>query len=246
LTANLTEDTKPIPKGWGDDSLTLFFENARQNQFATYANKAAAKDLILVERILRSLVADAVDPTPYFPFQFMLRGHAILLAAAATALAGQNYESSALQRASLECAAYGVFIGDSDARAKLWLSRHDSKQAHDNVRNAFGFAKVHRDVAAKDAELGRTLQLLYDTSIDFGAHPNERAFSTNMAVRSGPDGSELLDTIYLHEDGPQLDFALKGTIQQGIWNVIAFRLLYPGIYAAKNVANDVQGLMSRY
>jgi hypothetical protein len=32
----------PEPPGWGDDELTKFLENARQNQRATFANKRGA------------------------------------------------------------------------------------------------------------------------------------------------------------------------------------------------------------
>lgn len=110
----------------------------------------------------------------------------------------------------------------------------------------FSVKKIVRDMKAKDAELARTFSLLYETTIDFGAHPNERAFSSNTSFRTSPSGDRMFDTVYLHEDGPQLDFALKGTVQQGIWNAMAFKALYPAIFQSKDVNDDVQHLRSRY
>jgi hypothetical protein len=233
------------PSGWGNDSLTSFLDNMRQNQFASFANKQAAKDLVEVERLLRQVVSDAVDPLPSFPFQFMLRGHAVFLTACCSALSGQHYESQVLQRASLESVAYGVFIGSDRVRESLWLSRHNSRQAADDVRNAFGAGKLKRDIAAKNTELGRVVGILYEQSNDFGAHPNERAFFANAALRR--DGSNArLDTIYLHRDGIQLDSALKSTVQQGLWNITAFEYLYPALYSDRLSANEVNALKARY
>jgi hypothetical protein len=160
-------------------------------------------------------------------------------------MAGQSYECSVLLRASLEAAAYGVYIGSEDSKAALWLSRDDTKPVKNNVRNGFSVGKIKRHLNENHADLGRTFEVLYDTSIAYGAHPNVRAFSSNMSVRQEGD-MEVIRTAYLHGKGRRLDFAIKATIQHGIWNALAFEALYPRWYREKGVASEIDELRTRY
>ncbi len=180
-----------------------------------------------------------------FPMQFMLRSHSTFLAAGLCAMAGQAYESTVLQRSCLETAAYGLFIGCDHERAKTWLGRHDSKEATADVRNAFSFGKIKRHLEKAHADIAPQFEMLYESTIDFGAHPNERGFSSNIKVRREKE-RRVFDTIYLHEDGPQLDFALKGAGQVGLWSLLAFQKLYPARYDEMGVGGELTALKAIY
>ena len=77
------------PPGWSLNSLTASSDDARKNQFATFYNKPAAKDLVTIDRLLRKLLDGHIGPTPNFPMQFLLRSHSCFRAAAACAMGGR-------------------------------------------------------------------------------------------------------------------------------------------------------------
>ena len=104
-------------------------------------------------------------------------------------------------------------------------------------KNALAHNKVKKTVEAVNQHAGKRFEDLYQWAIDFGAHPNERSVTGNMAIVEGEERREML-TIMQHGNGPALDSALVGTarcgmcsleILQGIFNP-RFELL--GINAA--------------
>jgi hypothetical protein len=85
---------------------------------------------------------------------------------------------------------------------------------------------------------------LYETLIDFGAHPNEAGFSISTTMRK-EGGKQLIDTVYLHDDGLPLEFGLKNASRVGIWTALSYRELYPSPYAAAGVDDAVDELAAR-
>ena len=233
------------PNGWGLNSLTAAFDAARENQFATFHNKPIAIDIVAIDRILWGLLEGHVDIRPMLPLNFFLRAHSCFRAAAACAFAGQVYEATVLQRATLEAAAYGLFIGDDVERGKLWFSRGDSKQAKENVRTEFGYGNLKRYFETHHATVAPAFVSLYETLIDFGAHPNEAGFSINQKLRR-ENRQKVFDTVYLHDDGLPLDFGLKNLGRVGLWTILAFRELYPQAYEARDFGTDVDAMVAMY
>jgi hypothetical protein len=218
---------------------------ARENQFATFHNKASAKvDLVSIDKVLRKLVDGHLDPVPLMPMQFFLRSHSCFRAAAECAMSGQIYEATVLMRATLESAAYGLHVGSDEARAKLWFSRGDSKSAGERVRSDFSYGNLKRHFEADYPALASVFVYLYETLIDFGAHPNEAGFSISTAIRREGD-KRLFDTIYLHDDNLALDFGLKNTARVAVWVALAYREVYPVLYEKCEVADVVQEMVGR-
>lgn len=241
---------KPTPRrppiGWGLTSLTDAFNSARDNQWATFDNKPAARDLLVIDRILFELLDGRSDPDPMQPLQFLMRAHSCFRAASACAMAGQVYESTVLHRAVLETAAYGLYIGHDNLRGELWLRRSDSKGAKEKVREAFSFGSLRRDFKLRHPDLEPAFSSLYENLVDFGAHPNEAGFSISTAVRR-VDGGRTIDTVYLHDDdGPALDFGMKNTARVGLWIILVFRAIYPALYDDPELDFIVNELLRRH
>lgn len=243
-------DWKPklsaTPLGWGLNSLTDSFNSVRVNQYATFDRKDASLHLVTIDRVLFELLEGNVDISPMFPMNFLLRAHSCFRAACACAMAGQTYEATVLQRAVLETAAYGLYIGDDIDRATTWLKREESSASKDRVRKEFGFGSLNRDFKGRHAEMAASFESLYNRLVDFGAHPNEAGFSISTDIRQGV-GQKIIDTVYLHDDeGVALDFGLKNTAQVGLWVVLVFKAVYPGLYADSEIAMVVDNLTGRY
>lgn len=215
------------PNGWGDDPLTEFLQEHRQNQFATFDNKRdAVGRLIDIDQGYVIFLDPWTDPEPFLPVQFLTRSHSAFRASSGSVLAGQIVEAQTLLRLCLETAAYGIYIGGDVDRWEKWMRRNESASKKDRARKEFSHGNVKAFVTKVSAALGAQYSDLYDLLIDYGAHPNERGFSASTAVREIEAGIRI-DTVYLHDDGWQLDTALRVAAEVGLWSLRAARQLYP-------------------
>lgn len=237
---------KRTPEGWGDDSLTSYLEDYRNNQFATFVGKEAeVGDLTAIDGMLKALLEGARDPKPFVPMTFLLRSHSAYRAAAGAVMAGQLFEAQALLRLCLEHAAYGHYIGGDNALWERWMRRHDSDDHRKAVRNEFTGAKVEKKLEAADISLAKAYKTLYERLIDFGAHPNEKGFSMSSNLRR-ENGDVHIEAIYLHSDGLPLDLALKTTAQVGIAVLRIGQILYPQRFKDLGLDTDLDGIKMRY
>lgn len=226
------------PPNWGSDEITKFFDASRHNQYATFHNKDAFALLKRIDSCFRKVLEKPINPRPYFPLQFLYRSHSAFLAACTLAMAGQTVEVYVMLRLSLESAAYGFYINDDKARAIIWLNRHDGIKDKNTQRSEFQHAKVEKHINSSAQKLGSIFALLYDRTIDYGAHPNERGFLSNTKVVESEDSKEFLQ-IYLQDDGPQLDLALKTAVQAGIWALSIFQMIYPAKWELLSIKHEL-------
>lgn len=237
------------PPGWGTDTLTQYFDTFRGNQLATFANKRSeVMDLTAIDTMFRKLVEGAVNPRPLLPIGFLQRAHSAYLSACSAVMGGQLLEAQALLRASLEQAGYGHYIGGDQERWKRWMDRHEprTKTQQDKWRDEFTQGKVARGITAADAEVGRSYNELYDRTIDYGAHPNQLGDSMGSALEDTGDGGKRFVTIYLHEDGLMLDFALRTTAQVGLCVLRIAQLIYPLRMQATGVQFQLETIAKRF
>jgi hypothetical protein len=218
--------TQIAPQQWAKDRLTEYIENCRTNQFATFANKPAFKLLLEIDDCFFKILDKPINPRPWFPFQFIHRSHSSWRAACGMVMSGQVQEANAMLRLSLETAAYGYYISTDSSIAEAWIKRNDWATELRDFKKKFQHVTVKQKVIDDAPKLGRIFEQLYERTIDYGAHPNERGFSLNSNISEIDDTVEWLQ-IYLQGDGLPLDFALKSTAQIGVWNLAIFQLVYP-------------------
>lgn len=231
------------PPNWGSDDITKYIDACRQNQYATFANKNSVTLLKRVDKCFRKVLDKPINPRPFFPIQFLHRAHSSFLAACGLAMAGQTFEVNALLRLSLESAAYGFYINNDQSRAKLWLSRHDGVADMKKVLKEFHNTKIREHIVSNAPKLAAIFYTLYERAIDYGAHPNERGFSSSTTITEKGDHTEFLQ-IYLQEDGIQLDLALKTTAQVGVWALSIFQLIYPAKWELLGIKHELVELRS--
>lgn len=130
-------------------------------------------------------------------------------------MAGQIAETFVLLRSCLECAGYGFAMFTDPALTTVWLDRHQDGKTKKASVQEFQIKNIREMIERADARLACVFQELYDRTIDFGAHPNERAATSNMAINQGDDRTLIVQR-YLHGDSLQLDLGLKSTAQVGV------------------------------
>jgi len=204
------------PPGWEDDSLSEFLETAYRNRWATFDNK---KDwygrLAGIDACFMQIAKEWLNPINLVTPLLFLRSHAAYRAACEHAMAGQIAEIFPQLRASLEYAAYALHIDRNNDLVEVWLRRHDDHDAFNASKNHFKISEIKKTIKASNRHMADVFDELYQRTIDFGAHPNERAITGNMMI-SEHDGRKEFQSIYLHNDGLALTHGLKTTAQIGV------------------------------
>lgn len=237
------------PVGWENDDLTRYLEQVRNNQWATFDNKRSeVSDLITIDAMFRTLFDGAINPEPLLPINFFFRAHCAFRSACGAAMAGQVHDVHALLRVSLEQGGYALYVGEDQKRWERWIGRHDprTRSQQSKWREEFTHGKVARCVTQSDSDLGRVYATLYDQTIEYGAHPNERGSLLSMVIDETEDGKRRYNTVYLHGDGLSLDFVLKTTAQVGICVLQLAKLIYPHRAQLTGVEFQLEAISKRF
>lgn len=238
--------TQIAPPGWGQDALTDYLSSYRSNQFATFANKGQSMtDLIQIDGLFHRFLVGAINPRPFYPMTFMLRAHSAYRAGVGAVMAGQLYESQALLRLCLEHAAYGFYIGADKDRMERWLRRGDSDEHRKGLRKEFHNDKIRAYIQGHAPVICDQFDHLYNLLIEFGAHPNEQGYSLNSTITK-VKGDVHFNAIYLQENGPPLDLAMRTAAQVGLWPLHLMQLLYAPRYELLGIRAELDELRRRF
>ena len=200
------------PVGWADDKLSAFFDAIRQQQFATFANFQWAYDILReIDDCLLMAASNLNQPQDVLGAVLLIRSHSAYRAACATVTATQLPESFVLQRSALEYAGYALHISKTTGLGEVWLRRHDDAAALSRAKKAFRAANVEKTIVATDAKLGEIYKQLYQSTIDFGGHPNELAVSSSLIKYK-----ETLFGIYLHANEQAIVHCIKYVALTGL------------------------------
>ena len=228
-TPHAPPPTNPKPPGWANDELTKFIEAAHQNQYETFFRKRDAMGkLITIDAEYAKVTKDWINPPSEILAMLFIRCHGAFRTAAGLAMSGQAAEAYVQCRAMLEYAAYAVHIHRDPSLGMVWLNRHQDEAGMKASKKAFQHVIVLASVTAANQHAAKRFEDLYQRTIDFGGHPNERSVTGNMKMAAKPNRREML-AILQHGDGVELDMALKTVAQCGM---VALELLQV-IYSAK-------------
>lgn len=208
-------DQEP-PSGWGTDSLTEFMTYAYQNRYATFANK---KDwfgrLIGIDACFEKVLRDWTNPTNEISASLFYLCHNSFRAACEHAAAGQVTATFPQLRVCLECAGYALHIHKNDGLDEIWLRRQDDDAAMQAVKSEFRQGNIRATIKSANQHAAKRYDNLYQRTIDFGAHPNEMAMTSNLRIVDQGDRKKL-EHLYLQGDSLPLTHALKTTAQVGV------------------------------
>lgn len=205
------------PATWGRDRLTAYLATAYQNRLATYANKEkSVARLIAIDDYFADASEGWINPQSRICALLFMRTHGAYRAACEAAMAGQAVETFVLIRALLETAGYAVHIHLHPELEESWLRRHDPDPAvAKTAKDKFLVKLVRESIASGDRTAALRFHWLYNLSIDFGAHPNERSITGNMK-RTKLAHETRYEHVLMHCDGLELDHALLSIARGGI------------------------------
>jgi len=227
------------PPGWGNDEITKFFDVARGNTYATFANlQPEFQKLIGIDKAYRKLVDNLNQTKDWFAAFFVLRAHSNFLAGARLAASGQLPETYAALRSCLENGLYAVYIAKHPESRETWLRRHDDEAHKKSMREEFQLRKLLEFLASVDRKEGEVARTLYDRAIDYGAHPNERALMQTLQMNKGAGQIEF-KVVYLGGDNVQLRLGLKSAAQVGVSVLGMLKLIYKERFDLISLTNDL-------
>ena len=132
-------------------------------------------------------------------------------------------------RGCLESALYGLYMAGDTNRQEIWLRRHDDVASRNRVKGEFTIGTVLKHLETVDAKTHGIVKALYDRTIDYGAHPNERAISTQIKTESSGPHHEFTAQYLLCGDMPH-KVCLKSSAQIGICCLDIFCNVYRDRY----------------
>jgi hypothetical protein len=168
------------PPPWGDDTLSEFLKLAEYNDRVTSLNHPIVFELLKSVDSTFKEVQKAVEhdsrPQLLVPRFLITRTHSSFLAAIRLAMSGQIAEVYPILRQAIEQAWYALNIAKDPAapsRMEVWLRRNEDATAKATCKQEFTIANVRSTHEANDPDTARRLRELYESVIDYGAHPNQ-------------------------------------------------------------------------
>lgn len=235
MDANLE---RPRPDEWSRGDLFRFIEDCWNNSLAIVGNNnVVAARLTAIDSIFYEIVQQGIKPAnaaEVVPVLLYLRSFNAFRASVMVGLSMAN-ESFALQRSCLENAGYAKIVMRDVKLSALWLQR-DHNLAE--VRKQFTNRAVREAIATDDEPLSKVYQDLYERSIDFGAHPNEKGVLGSVVPTSVNTGT--MQVTLLGGDNLQLQHGLKSCAQAGICSLKIFNLIFPDHFAKANFATNIE------
>lgn len=221
----------PRPDAWQGE-LFEFIEDCWNNSIAVVGNNNVVAARISAIDLIFHQVAQGLKPKEaelLIPVMLLLRAFSAFRAAAMVGLS-LPAESFALQRSCLEHAGYAKLIAADIKLSRLWAQRDENLV---EIRKQFTNRAVREAIEQEDADLGKVYQELYDRSIDFGAHPNEKAVLGSVVPGTIDTGNMMIAMLV------QLHHGLRSCAQVGICSLKVFNLLFPAHFATHGFADKI-------
>ena len=140
-------------------------------------------------------------------------------------MSAQVPETYTVLRAALENALYGYYLHRNPSSRETWLRRHDSESLKKKVKDEFKIRNLLSELAKQNKNKAQIVKTLYERTIDFGGHPNERALTQSLLITKDAQAVEL-KVAYLDDDSTPFRLALKTTAQVGVCVLGVFRLVF--------------------
>lgn len=232
----------PEPKNWGKDPLSEFIKTAWNNTFATFANlKPQYNCLNEIHVTYRKIIDNLINSPEWFASFFLMRAHASYIGGVRLSLSGQVPEAYIVFRGCLENSLYGLYVSRRPNTQEIWLRRHDDESSKRRCKNEFTTRNVFQCLESVDKKIHHIAQQLYDTTIDYGAHPNERGLMSLMTQEK--DGSKIdFRLYYLTGNTLPLHLCIKTAARIGICSLYIFKNIYRERFDILGIAEKLKEL----
>jgi len=238
------------PIGWGADELTTFFDFARGNSFANFEHlKSEYGKLSEIDAVFEMVVKNLNHIS--FSALFVFQAHSAFRGALCLLLGGQVAEAYPCLRLSLENALYGIYFFKNPKSLQIWMRRHESDEAKKKVRKEFqisgGPSSLMETLKTSDKNLGGAFKILYEHTIDFGAHPNQYGLRQRTRATKVDENNINLEMNYLvRGDSPASKIAFDCAASVGMAVLSVFRLVYIDRFNNLGITQNMEVLKQKY
>jgi len=240
----------PVLPDWEADPLSRFLSDAQRNERVSALKLPGVYALLQRVHALFRRVAEITEKehnAALLPTRFLMaRAGAAWLAAVRLGMSGQVVEAYQVARAVVEDAWYTLHLAkdpNPPRRVETWLRRDEDAAAKGRCKNEFTVANVRATHAALDPAAEAALHVLYERTIDLGAHPNERGVLAAM-TRNGTEQEGIFRVVFLADSPVQIAVALKTAVEAAVGALKAFRLIFPERFAIMSVDHDIEELVA--
>jgi hypothetical protein len=240
LEAILTEQTTPAE--WGHDSLSSFIELANRNTYGVFVLYNKWFSLLQhIDSAFDKFSENLLNlPLVVEPLLFM-RGQSAYRAAVRLATSGQIPEAYSLLRGCLEYSLYGFYLYRHPTVVETWLGRNKGNDEKKKAQNELRPAKMLGELEKADASVGKIARLLYEFTIDVGAHPNPKAI-TYALEHSQTEERMSFVLLQLDVNHSSMILGLKTIAQVGLCTLKTFRLVFPERFDLLGITENIQSL----
>jgi hypothetical protein len=177
---------KPRPLGWTKPKLPPFLESMWGNAIATFSKRSEAHRLCRIDDLMFEIATDwkGISPTieNMVPLMMFFRAHSAFRGACGLGMGGMTVEGMAVLRLSLDFVGYACLLKANPSLATVWWDRDIDEKSLKEARREFAGGAVVRAVKKVDQRLGEIYEMLYDRTIQFGGHPNEKTVTQSLKL----------------------------------------------------------------
>jgi hypothetical protein len=159
-------------------------------------------------------------------------------------MTGMPTEAYPLCRAVLEQAGYAFLIHAKPDLGEVWLRRHDGPMEKKAVRKAFTPAEIKAALGKTDMGLQKVFDSLYEHSIDFGGHPNERSLTSNLSLTER-GRTRTFKIQYLQGNTTWVRAAIRNTARSGLFALFAFQHIMAARFQLLGIRDEMNSLRVR-
>jgi hypothetical protein len=236
---------QPRPPGWSQPKLPSFLEILWANTIGTFANKLEAHRLCRIDDLMSDIASDWKSAAPTIedigPLVMFFRAHSAFRGACGLGMGGMTVEGMAVLRLSLEFAGCACLLNEKPALTPVWWDRDVDQKSRKRARKEFTAGAIIRAVKRLDQSLGEIYEMLYDLTIQFGAHPNEKTVTQSLHLDEAPTQT-ILEQVYLQADGLVLDHWIRTSNQIGSCVLKVFEHLHHERFKNLNVRSRIETL----
>jgi len=221
---------RETPPNWGKDSISEFISHAVNNIFATFVHKEKEFSfLVNIDSILQKLTNLTIpDPEENEKYALIMinRTHSSFLSAVRFSCSGQIPETFCMLRNCLENALYGYYFLKVDGSCEIWNNRNRNEKDRKEVKKIFKIVNLKNELEKESSELTSEFSNLYDSSIDYGAHPNEATVNITLQAIQNDNNTYTIRSSYLNNDSELIKLSLIAVSRTGLWCLKIFKLMF--------------------
>jgi hypothetical protein len=240
-------DKQSLP--WGDDTLSMFFKDADYNYRVSVSNLPSVYALLKQVHDTFCHVETTIEKDDredlLIPRFLFVRAHSSYLAAIRLGMSGQLSEAYAIFRVGIEQAWYALHIArdpNPPERGTIWLCRNDDEHCKEKCRKEFTVRHVLLTHKAIDPTTAKQLHELYETVIDFGAHPNQKGLLAFLK-NSKKEKSINYQMGILYPDFVPLVLTLRLSVVVAVGVLKIFQLIFPERFKIMSLDEEIKTLV---